>query len=178
MNYSQKYKKYKNKYLELKNLFQRAGAAGGVGGEPVYKSYELERCPIHIARPFVLGERVIAFRSRIAKIISICQNGPEINDGKITYNIHYVDTVPRELKTNIAEEHLIRLPTDINPGDSRYKILQIDQEVMWGTNKGTIVQIRDNKNECYKVFIPTLGVSPSNPYPGKQCIPRKELKEI
>jgi len=114
-------------------------------------THNLTPNPEHSARPFLLNERVIVDRRRIAKIVSICQNSPDIG-GKISYNVHYVDTNPRELQINISEDRLIRLPRNIHT--DQYKILQRGQSVM--VNNGTeelalITQIRDNVRECYSV---------------------------
>ena len=107
--------------------------------------------PEHVARPFLLNERVIVDRRRIAKIISICQNSPDIG-GNISYNIHYVDTDPRELEMNISENRLIRLPKNII--SDKYQILQPGESVMVNNGseeRGVINQIRDNVRECYSV---------------------------
>ena len=158
--YQNKYLKYKNKYLSLKMNTNQIGGAGGGGrggARPVLLARRAPLGPVPVVAPapaslFSLNERVIVDRKRIAKIISICQNSPDIG-GNISYNIHYVDKEPRQLETNIFVNRLIRLPKNIH--SDKYNILQPGQLVM--VNNGSeepavILKIRGNtETECYSV---------------------------
>jgi hypothetical protein len=128
----QKYLKYKNKYLRLKEIMQIGGA----------------KFPINIE-----GIKVIVDRRRIAKVISVCENSQIELDGKTTYTVDYLDKIVKEREANVKEERLIKLPKSIMT--DRYNILLPGERVVV-LNRGmqrpaTIIAIRDLDVETYSV---------------------------
>jgi len=103
MSYEQKYLKYKQKYLNLKNL--SGGASYSLSGP---------------------GQRVIIDRIRIAKIIKVCDGATPAGIVS-SYDIEYVDVAPRTVLRNVSEDRIMLAPNTVTRDD--YKILAPDTRV-------------------------------------------------
>ena len=138
MNYEQKYLKYKNKYLNLKN--QSGGGKFPLGTD---------------------GRRVIVDRKALAKIISVCENTDELG-GRTLYTVDYVGQMVRRRESNITEDRIILAPNTFT--NDRRKIFQPNETVLItnGTNKerAFIIKIRDTggEGEFYSVLYPSRAV--------------------
>jgi hypothetical protein len=141
MDFYNKYKKYKNKYLELKKL---------IGGGPGFKLGN------------VSGKRVIVKRSRIAKIISSVPIYSKELGNTYSYTVEYTDRNPKTQESNITEKDIIHFPKNIKQDPDTYKIYQPGKKVRVcerpGVNTfvmkcyvGTIVKIRGVDDEYYEV---------------------------